>query len=90
MLRIYDAGPEVADRYTIVPPRSAHRIHKAGKLWECICCSESPFHPLGFGCWAEAAIGPHLGKRIAWSELPGDAQRYARQSFPQYAPKAED
>lgn len=87
VLRCYDNGGKTCDRYTIVPPRWAkeERERQPG-LFTAIGASERPFHPQGFGQHSAAMPGPHLGKRIRWDELPPDVQKFARQSFPDYAP----
>lgn len=84
--RIYDNGGKSFDRYTIIPPRWAKEYRERGWLWACIGASESPFHPQGFGQHCSAMPGSHLGKRIAWDQLPVGVQQFARQSFPEFAP----
>lgn len=91
VLRIYDAGPDLADRYTVIPPRWAgpgyHYSRAPGSpRWAAIAAGPCPFHPQGFGQHIGADAGPHLGRRIAWADLPADVQRFARQSFPSFAP----
>ena len=86
VLRVYDNGGKTVDRYTVLPPRWAHEYREPNGLWQGIAASEAPFHPQGFGQTCSAAAGKHLGKRIAWRELPSDVQRFARQTFPEYAP----
>lgn len=90
-LRIYDNGGKTLDRYTAIPPRwaSQYRERSNRLLFDAIGSSERPFHPQGFGMHVTAMPGPHLGKRIHWDDLPEDVQRFARQSFPEYAPLAE-
>lgn len=86
-LRIYDDGGKTWDRYTIIPPRWARECReRAPGTWTAIGASANPFHPQGYGQHVSATPGPHLGKRIAWADLPPDVQRFARQSFPEYAP----
>ena len=83
-LRIYDNGCKTCDRYTIIPPRWANQYReKVG--FSAISSSERPFHPQGFPPFVSAQPGPHLGKRIRLDALPLDVQRFARQSFPEYA-----
>lgn len=84
-LRDYDNGGKTFDRYTIVPPRWAkeEREHNG---FNTIGASEQPFHPQGFGQHTTVMPGPHLGKRVRWADLPADVQKFARQSFPDYAP----
>ncbi len=86
VLRCYDNGGKTADRYTILPPRYAAQHRERSGLWEAIGASAYPFAPQGFGQHTSATPGPHLGKRVAWSDLPVDVQTFARFSFPEYAP----
>ena len=82
-VRIWDAGERFADRYTILPPRTAGTDWRGnGRDWFGIGSGAHPFHPQGFGQHIEASPGSHLGRRIAWADLPPDAQRFARQTFP--------
>ncbi len=85
-LRIFDNGGRTFDRYTILPPRWARDCRERNGLWEAIGASEHPYHPQGFGMHVSASPGPHLGKRITWPELPPDVQRFARSTWPEYAP----
>lgn len=89
-LRIYDNGGRSFDRYTIIPPRWAHdyRERMPRCLFSAIGASERPFNPQGFGMCITAMPGSHLGKRLHWDALPADVQKFARQSFPEYAPTA--
>lgn len=83
-LRCYDAGPQCADRYTVIPARWVRgwsRRVLGGLLWEAIAASAQPFHPQGFGQHTEATAGPHLGARVPFESLPADVQTFARQSF---------
>ena len=86
VLRIYDNGGRSFDRYTIIPPRWARDYRERGFCWECIGASSNPFAPQGFGMHVSAMPGPHLGRRIHWDKLPADVQRFARQSFEEFAP----
>jgi len=90
-VRIYDY-PKTADRYTILPPRTAGDDWRGrGRDWLGIAASAHPFHPQGFGQHIEAAAGSHLGKRLHWHELPADVQRFARQTFPAaWLPQSEN
>lgn len=87
-LRIYDNGGRSVDRYTIIPPRWAGEDYRerAPFTWQAIAASGAPFHPQGFGMHVSAMPGPHLGKRLHWDALPADVQKFARQSFPEFAP----
>ena len=88
-LRIYDNGGKTCDRYTILPPRWAGPDwRERDRTWQAIGSSERPFHPQGFGQHVSATPGPHLGRRLHWSALPPDVQRFARQSLTPWAPAA--
>lgn len=84
VLRCYDNRGRSADRYTILPPRWADD-YRDGALWAGIAASSEPFHPQGFGQTCYAMPGPHLGRRVHWSNLPVDVRRFAAQTFPQFA-----
>jgi hypothetical protein len=87
-LRCYDNGGKSVDRYTIIPPRWARAYrHEWEGTFDAIGACPRPFHPQGVGMHTRAMPGHHLGKRVKWSELPTDVQRFARQSFPEYAPQ---
>lgn len=83
-LRIYDNGGETLDRYTVIPPRWAAEYRERDGMFTAIGCSQNPSQ--GFGQHTSAQPGKHLGKRIAWDELPEGVQRFARYAFPEYAP----
>jgi hypothetical protein len=88
VLRCYDNGGKTFDRYTVVPPRWAKEERERNShLFNAIGASEHPFHPQGFGNHITAQPGPHLGKRVKWADLTPDVQKFARQSFPDYAPE---
>jgi len=91
-VRIWDSGPNFADRYTILPPRTAGGDWLGnGRTWQGIASGAHPFHPLGYGQHCEAAAGSHLGKRVHWDALPPDVQRFARQTFPaEWLPQSEN
>ena len=77
LITVYDSGPdEGADRYTVV-------MH--GEDWEAsanpgflpmLGFSGFPEHPQGFSQWTEGQEGPHLGKRIKFSDLSPDLQQH--------------
>ena len=86
-LRVYDNGGESCDRYTvlrldwleskecILPTSSpAHYEHHV----MAIGMSENPTHPQGFGQHTSAMDGSHLGKRIAFRDLPTSCQEVAK------------
>lgn len=86
-VRAYDNGGETADRYTIIieDPESLDQS------W--LGSSEDPFHPQGFGQHVgdggQNQEGPHLGKRIKFSELPAKVQQFVRQDTKAMGPKVQ-
>jgi len=87
-VRIFDAGDKVADRYTVLPPRY-DRKYRNGQQWVSLHMGPDPFHPQGFGQHGYLYtyhVGPHLGKRINWSDLPAGAQAMTVMNFPEYCP----
>jgi hypothetical protein len=89
VLRCYQMRGQAQGEYTIIPPRWARKEYGPRGCqndWAAIGCNAYPFHPQGIGMYCGAMPGPHLGKRVCWSDLPADVQKFARQSFPEYAP----
>ena len=77
-IRIYDNGGKTLDRYTVLYmdlPRERDGTIQARAM------SDRPFHPLGFGQWTSAIPGRHLGKRIAFEQLPKDCQQLIRRDM---------
>lgn len=72
-VEFYDAGPQLADRYTAVF-KDCEVPRKPG-FYMCLGMSAYPFHPQGIGQHSEAMAGEHLGARISFEELPPDCQR---------------
>lgn len=71
-IRCYDDGGKTIDRYTVVyidQPEQGHNMYAA------VSMNASPFHPQGFGQHCTAMVGRHLGKRIAFADLPVDCRR---------------
>lgn len=69
-VRIYD-DPRTIDRFTVV---YLDHPERAG-LFAARAMSDHPFHPLGFCQCTQAKPGRHLGRRIAFDDLPADCQR---------------
>lgn len=79
-IRCYDNGGETFDRYTVV--YTGRYTHKTGGSFLYVGMSEKPFHPQGFGQHGESEHQPidsnggsHLGKKIAFKDLPPDCQK---------------
>ena len=79
---VYDAGDRFIDRYTIVTDRAemiplrgdALELHRG---YQALGVSDNPTHPQqGFSQWTAAIVGPHLGKRIEFAELPENVQEH--------------
>lgn len=73
-IRIYDAGEQVFDRYTVIFMNSPEQGEFVSDMYACLSMSDRPFHPQGFGQHSSAMPGTHLGKRIRLSDLPKDCQ----------------
>lgn len=70
-VKCYDAGGDVLDRYVVFFSRSTRKWCSSS-----VAMSSNPYHPQGFWCSAgNSTIGKHLGKRVAFSELPEACQR---------------
>lgn len=75
--RIYDAGAEYADRYTIA--FKGYRVVGYGMVYPYLSASENPYHPQGVGQHGksrEFMTGRHLGKRVSFESLPEPVQRF--------------
>ena len=74
-LRVYDNGGESCDRYTVLRldwPETVGCVMAMGM-------SENPTHPWqGFSQHTSAMDGSHLGKRIAFRDLPTSCQEVAK------------
>ena len=86
-LRIY-AYPGAAHpaTHTILPPRSLHTFthwRDAASRWQCLSATDDVM------ITSQATVGPHLGQRIHWAELPPAVQAAVRASFlGEYCPPA--
>lgn len=70
ILKIYDNEGETFDRYTVVTNE-----HYNGKF-ECLGLSTNPDNPQGFSMWCICVLGEHLGKEIAFEDLPLNVQEH--------------
>jgi hypothetical protein len=76
-VKCYDDGDETFDRYTV-----AFTYHKEQpNVYECLCMSSNPFWPQGFCQHTVCIVGPHLGKRIRFADLPPDCQTAVRRDL---------
>lgn len=78
-IKCYDNGGASIDRYTVAYLDFPY--DRNPKVFECVGCNDSPFHPQGFGQHSSCMLGPHLGKEIEFSELPEDVQKLVRQDL---------
>jgi hypothetical protein len=66
----WDDGGKTLDRYTVVfldqPSNSRN--------YSALAMSSNPFHAQGFGQHTWSMIGPHLGKKIKFEQLPYNCQ----------------
>src|SRR4051812_8413503 len=87
-IRIFDNQGKTFDRYTVIFTKKSitdkeSRKHY-GQLFMYVGMSENPFHPQGFGQHGELSDprgGKHLGKRIAFTDLPTDCQKLVVQDY---------
>ena len=80
--RIFDAGPEVTDRYTVA--FKGRRVTGYGMTYPYLASGSTPFHPQGYGQHGESSVflkGAHLGKRVAFESVPADVQKFILQQF---------
>ena len=78
---VFDAGPSMFDRYTIVynvrNPRNG--------FYECLGASAHPYAPGGFGQHGECQYGRHLGRRISLSQLPREVVKVVQADLEAYS-----
>jgi hypothetical protein len=77
LLAIYDVGPDAdtIDRYTFVLWGETRPNPKPpyGRLYQCLGTDESGNAVSMFG---ECEVGPHLGKRVKWGDVPERLQQH--------------
>jgi hypothetical protein len=82
----YDDGKS-GDRYTVV---YLDQPEKAANTFAAVGMNHEPFHPQGIGQHCAAMPGRHLGRRIAFLDLPADCQKVVLQDLkPQNAPQLD-
>jgi hypothetical protein len=79
--KIWDDGGKTCDRYSITFEIYNNKsgkwdIWKDGDKIVCLGLSSDPISPQGFSQFSTCQEGRHLGKRIAWSELPKLIQKH--------------
>jgi len=71
-VKCYDNGGKTFDRYTVVYLDDKYKVQ--GKVWYTMLgMSNNPFE--GFGQHCEGQLGKHLGKKIAFDDLPEDCKK---------------
>lgn len=84
-IRVFDAGPEARDRFTLVNTDSS--VVTNGK-WPAYGCSKNPMHPHGFCQACEVYFCPeegfsYLGKEQPLSVVPEDVRHLALKLIPE-------
>ena len=69
---IRDNHGRTFDRYSIVLTTGG-----SPGLNDCLGLSLDPGSPQGFSQWGECVDGDHMGRPIAWRDLPEDVRRHA-------------
>lgn len=80
--RIFDAGPNSADRYTAA--FKGWRLAGYGLVYPYISASSNPFHPQGIGQHGESKefmTGKHLGRRIQLEDCPNEVREFICQNL---------
>lgn len=81
----YDSGDAVADRFTILlggsewSPGYAEANYRCGRdprLLPALALSRYPTDPCGISLYVDAIRGPHLGRKVAWPELPENVRAH--------------
>ena len=76
IIGIYD-NPEYTDRYTVVLSSKDGVDPKDEDLRDCLMIGDDPTHPQnGYSQMGVAQLGPHLGKRIRFEQLPERVQNH--------------
>ena len=85
--RIFDAGPESFDRFTVAFKGyrfNGAQFNGSSMVYPYLASSCLPFHPQGFGQHGESRTfmtGRHLGKRITFESCPPDVQKFILQNI---------
>lgn len=75
LIKCYDNDGKTFDRYTVLYLCTRSDYPTYGQYtYDCLCMSEHPTHPQGFGQHVEAKNGKHLGTKIKFENLPVDCQ----------------
>ena len=77
-IKVYDDERESFDRYTVVLDEPGT---KRGRDFTALSLSANPGHPQGVSQFTTAQDGPHLGKRLKFSDLPDNVQKHVIRRF---------
>jgi hypothetical protein len=72
----YDNGGETMDRYCVVYVGKEFMMNDG--CFQGVSMNDAPFHPQGICQHGACSLGRHLGKRIAFKDLPKDCQEVVR------------
>jgi hypothetical protein len=73
-IKIYDNGGKTTDRYTVLFLDDSYKDHIGQTIYDCLNMNSIPDGVYGFRQHSEAIDGDHLGKRIAFKDLPKKVQ----------------
>ena len=74
--RLYDNRGKTLDRFTCVIVDPAWSNMAAKGYVPSIGFREDPNSPQGFSQFGDCLEGPHLGRRIKWTDLTEDLQKH--------------
>ena len=74
IIGVFDNEGQTIDRYTVV----FDDIADFEGNYTCFGMSGNPTYPLGVGMHCAGKLGTHLGKRIAFADLPAECQSVIR------------
>jgi hypothetical protein len=80
-IAVYDNGGKTADRYTVIFMDEPDLGGGYEGCYSSLGMSADPFHPQGFCQHGPAKPGRHLGRRIAFEDLPADCQKAVRRDM---------
>lgn len=73
IIAVYDNGGKTFDRYTVVVDS-----YLDDDMYECLGLSSEPTGPQGFSQFCSCQMGPHLGKKLKFEELPENVQKHVK------------
>lgn len=77
VIAVYDNGGRSVDRFTIVFDPKCYGLVRHPGVYPLLSCSYNPDDwPLGVFQRREGPLGPHLGRSIAFTDLPKRVQKH--------------